>query len=116
MKLGINNFSIKWKSLKYEMKWNVEYCENKSRLCVFILRTNARSVGMSLPQTTCDKINSLRTDVEQFHSSMDIWALTPSLNCECSFSKQTTDHVPIACSKHWAPHEAQCLTVLENET
>ena len=30
-------------------RWNAEYCENTSRLCVFILKTSARPVGMSLP-------------------------------------------------------------------
>ena len=30
-------------------KWNAEYWENTSRLCVFIPRTSARPVGMSFP-------------------------------------------------------------------
>ena len=32
-------------------KWKVEYCENTSMLCVFIPRTSARPVEMSLLQT-----------------------------------------------------------------
>ena len=32
-------------------KWNVEYCENTFRLRVFISRTSARPVGISLPRT-----------------------------------------------------------------
>ena len=30
-------------------KWNVEYCENASRLHVFVPKTSARPVGMGLP-------------------------------------------------------------------
>ena len=70
-------------SEKTNYKWNAEYCENASRLRVFIPRTEnacrirvfiprigARPVGMSLPQAVWVKLNRLRTGAEQFHSSM----------------------------------------------
>ena len=44
-RLGIRAF--KWKNYR----WNTEYCENTSRLRVFIFRTSARVVGMSFPRT-----------------------------------------------------------------
>ena len=31
-------------------KWNAEYCENSSRLCVFVPRTSAKPVGKGLSQ------------------------------------------------------------------
>ena len=51
-------------------RWNAEYCENISRLRVFIPRTSARRAGMSLPRTGWVKLNCLQTSVEQFHSSI----------------------------------------------
>ena len=51
-------------------KWNVEYCENASRLRAFVLETGARPVGMDLPQAAWVKLNHLQTGVGQFHSSM----------------------------------------------
>ena len=42
-RLGIN--ASEWTNYR----WNVEYCENTSRLFVFIPRTSARPVGVSLP-------------------------------------------------------------------
>ena len=72
-------------------KWNAKYCENTFRLCVFITRSSARPVGMSLPQTAWVKLNRLRTGVERFHSSMHKWGLAPSPNCECGASKHARD-------------------------
>ena len=51
-------------------KWNAEYCENASRLRVFVPETGARFVGMSLPRAAWVKLNRLRTGVGRFHSSM----------------------------------------------
>ena len=97
-------------------KWNAEYCENTSKLCVFIPRTSARSVGMSLLRTAWVKFNQLWTGVGQFHSSMHKWNLAPSPNCECSTYEQTADQVLIACPIHRAPHGARGLAVLDDET
>ena len=97
-------------------KWNAEYCENTSRLRVFIPRTSARPVGMSLPRTAWVKLNRLRTGVGRFHLSMHKWGLAPSPNCECGVSEQTVDHVLIACPIHWAPHGSRGLKVLDDET
>ena len=72
-------------------KWNAEYCENVSRLRVFVPRTDARPVGMGLPRAAWVKLNRLRTGVGRFHSSMHKWGLAPSPNCECSASEQTAD-------------------------
>ena len=87
-------------------KWNTEYCENASRLHAFVPRTDARPVGMGLPQAAWVKLNRLQTGVGRFHSSMHKWGLTPSPNCECGASEQTTDHVLTACSIHRSPHGA----------
>ena len=57
-----------------------------------------------------------KTDVGRFHSSMHKWGLALSPNCECDASEQTADHVLTACPKHWAPHKARGLTVLDDET
>ena len=108
--LGICNF--KWTNYR----WHVKYCENKSRLHVYIPRNSARPVRMSLPQTVMVKLYHLQTDVGQFHLSMHKWGLTPSPNCECGTSEQTTDHILIAYLIHWAPHGAQGMIVLDNET
>ena len=52
----------------------------------------------------------------RFHSAMHKWGLAPSPNCKCGASEQTADHVLTACPIHWAPHGAQGLTVLDDET
>ena len=97
-------------------KWNMEYCENASRLRAFVPQTGARPVGMGLPQAAWVKLNCLRTGVGQFHSFMHKWGLAPSPNCECGASEQTADHVVTACPIHWAPHGAQGLMVFNDET
>ena len=51
-------------------RWNVEYCENTSRLRVFIPGTNGSPVGINLFRTAWVKLNRLQTSVEQFHLSM----------------------------------------------
>ena len=97
-------------------KWKTEYCENASRIHVFVPGTGARPVGMGLPRATWVKLNCLRTGVGRFHSSMHKWGLAPSPNCECGASEQTSDHVVTACPIHRAPHGARGLTVLDDET
>ena len=97
-------------------KWKTVYCENASRLRVFVPETSARPVGMGLPRVAWVKLNRLRTGVGRFHSSMHKWGLAPSPNCECGSSEQTADHVLIACPIHRAPHGARGLTVLDDET
>ena len=97
-------------------KWNTEYCENSSRLRVFVPETGSRPVGMGLPRVAWVKLNRLQTGVGQFHFSMHKWGLAPSPNCECDASEQTADHVLTACFIHRAPHGARGLTVLDDET
>ena len=63
---GLDIRASQWKNYK----WNAEYCENTSRLRVFISRTSAKPVGMSLPRTAWVKLNILRTSIPQFHSFM----------------------------------------------
>ena len=89
------------------------YCDT-SRLRVFIPRTSARPVGVSLPRTLWVELNRLRTGVGRFHSYMHKWGLAASTNCECGTVEQTPDHVPIVCPIYWAPHGARGLTVLDN--
>ena len=85
-------------------KWNAEYCENTSRLRVFIPRTSARPVGMSFPRAAWVKLNRLRTGVEQFHSSRHKWGFASSPKCDCG--EQTADHVLIAAYiEHHTEHE-----------
>ena len=90
-------------------KWNAEYCENASRLRVFVRRTGARPVEMSLLRAPWVKLNRLRIGVGQFHSCMRKWGLAPSPNCERGASEQTANHVLIACHMHRAPHGTQGL-------
>ena len=97
-------------------KWITDYCENASRLRVFVLRTGARSVGMGLSRAVWVKLNRLRTGVGRFHSSMHKWGLAPSPNCECGASEQTADHILTACPIYRASHGARGLTVLDDET
>ena len=97
-------------------KWKTNYCENTSRLRVFVPETGARPVGMGLPRVAWVKLNRLRTGVGRFHSSMHEWGLAPSPNRECGASEQTADHVLIACPIHRAPHGTRGLTVLDDET
>ena len=100
-------------------KWKKEYCENASRLRVFVPGTGARPVGMGLPRATWVKLNCLRTGVGRFHLCMHkshLRMLAPSMNCECGASEQTLDHVLTACPIHRAPHGARGLTVLDDET
>ena len=78
-------------------KWKTEYCEDASRLRVFVPGTSARPVRMGLPQVAWVKLNRLWTGVKQFHSSMHRWGLAASPNCECGASEQTADHVLTAC-------------------
>ena len=97
-------------------KKNTEYCKNASKLRAFVPETGARPVVMGLPRAAWVKLNRLRTGVGRFHSSMHKWGLAPSPNCECGASEQTADHVLTACPIHRAPHGAQDLTVLDDET
>ena len=97
-------------------EWKAEYCKNASRLCVLVPWTGVRPVGMGLPQAAWVKLNCLQTGVGRFHLSMHKWGLGPSPNCECGASEQTVDHVLTACPMHWAPHGAQGLMVLDDET
>ena len=97
-------------------KWNAEYSENSSRLRVFVPRTGARPVGMGLSRPAWLKLNHLRTGVGRFHPSMHKWGLVPSPNCQCGAAEQTADHILIACLIYRAPHGAQVLTVLDDET
>ena len=97
-------------------KWKTEYCKNASRLRAFVPKTGSRPVGMGLPRAAWVKLNRLQTGVGRFHSSMHKWGLAPSPNCECGASDQTADHVLTACPIHQAPHGAQGLTVLDDET
>ena len=97
-------------------KWNAEYCENISRLSVFIPKTRARPVGVSLPRAAWVKLNRLRTDFGQFYLFMHKWGIAPSPNCECGTAEQTAYHVLIACSIHWALRGAGGLTGLDDKT
>ena len=97
-------------------KWKTEYCENASRLRVFVPETCARPVGMGLPRAAWVKLNRLLTSVGRFYLFMHKWGLAPLPNCERGASEQTADHVLTACLIHRAPHEARGLTVLDNET
>ena len=97
-------------------KWKTKYCENSFRLRVFVSRTGARPVGMSLSQAAWVKLNRLRTGVGRFHSSMHKWGLASSPKRECGTSEQIADHVLIACPIHRAPHGTRGLTVLDDET
>ena len=97
-------------------KLKTEYCENVSRLLVFVPGTGFRLVGMGLPRAAWVKLNRLRTGVGRFHSSLNRCGLAPSPNCECGASEQTADHVLTACPIHRAPHGARGLTVLDDET
>ena len=108
-RLGI--CTSKWKNYK----WNAEYCENASRLCVFVPETGARLVGMGLSRAAWVKLNRLWTGVGRFHLSMHKWGLAPSPNGECGASEQTTDHVLTACPIHQAPHGVRGLTVLNDK-
>ena len=73
-RLGIR--ASEWKN----HKWKTEYCENASRLRVFVPGTDARPVWMGLPRKAWVKLNRLRTGVVQFHLSMYKWGLVPSPN------------------------------------
>ena len=97
-------------------KWKTEYCENASRLRVFMPKTGARPVGMGLPRVARAKINRLRTDVGRFHSSVHKWDLAPSPNCECGASEQTAEYVLTACPTHRALHGVRGPMVLDDET
>ena len=97
-------------------KWKTEYCENASRFRAFVPETGARPVGMSLPRAAWVKLNRLRIGVGRFHLSIHKWGLAPSPNCECGASQQTADHVLTTCPIHRAPHGAQGMTVLDDET
>ena len=98
-------------------KWKTEYCENVSRLCVFVPETGARPVGMALPRAAWVKLNCLRTVVGRFHSSMHKWGLAPSSNCECGASEQTADHVLNSVPyTSGTTYGARGLTVLDDET
>ena len=109
---GLGIRASEWKNYK----WKAEYCENASRLRVFVPRTGARPVGIGLPRAAGVKLNRLRTGVGRFHSTMHKWGLAPSPNCECGASEQTADHILTACFIHRASHGARRLTVSDDET
>ena len=88
-------------------KWKTEFCNNASRIRVFVPRTVARPIGMSLPRAAWVKLSRLRTGVGRFHSSMHKWGLAPSPNCECGAAEQIADYVLTTCPVHRAPHGAR---------
>ena len=108
---GLGFRASEWKNYK----WNAEYCENASRLRVFVPGTGARPVWIGLPRATWVKLNRLRTGVGRFHLSMHKWGLAPSPNCECGAPEQTADHVLTACAIH-RTNEARGLTVLDDKS
>ena len=97
-------------------KWKMEYCEGASRLHAFVPGTSGRPDGMGLPRAAWVKPNFLWIGAGCFHLSMHKWGLAPSPNSKCGASEQTADHVLTACPIHRAPHRAQGLTVLDDET
>ena len=97
-------------------KWKMEYCENASRLRVFVPGTGSRLVEMGLPRAAWVKLNRLFIGVGRYHSSMHKWGLATSPNCECGAFEQTADHVLTACPIHRAPHGARGLRVLDDKT
>ena len=109
---GLGICASEWKN----HKWKTEYCKNASRFRAFVPRTGATPAGIGLPRAAWVKLNRLRTGVGRFHLSMHKSGLAPSPNCKCGASEQTTDHVLTACPIHRAPHGAQGLTVLDDET
>ena len=70
---GLGIFAFEWTN----HKWNAKYCENTSRVRIFLPKISIRSVGMGLFQTSCVKLNRLRTGVGQFHSFMHKCGLAP---------------------------------------
>ena len=82
--------------------WNAEHCESSSKLRVFVPRTGTRPAEMGLSRAAWVKLNSLRTGVGRFHSSMHKWGLVLSPNCECGAAKQTADHVPYTLGTTWS--------------
>ena len=76
-----------WHSEWTNHKWKTEYCENASRLHVFVARIGARSVGMGLPRAALIKLDRLPIGVGRFYSSMHKWGLVPLPNCECGASE-----------------------------
>ena len=81
-------------------RWNAGYCDNTSNLRVFIPRTSARPVEMSLSRTAWLWFNRLRTNDGRFHLSSHKWGLAPLPNCDCGASEQAADHVLMAYSIH----------------
>ena len=99
-----------------EITNGTKYCENASRLRVFVPRTGARLVGMGLPRAAWVKLNRLWTcwAIPFVHAQM---GSPPLPNCECGASEQTADHVlTVYHILHRAPHGARDLTVLDDET
>ena len=70
-------------------KWKTEYCENASRLRVFMPGTGAKPVGIGLPRAAWVGLNRLQIGVGRFHSSMHRLGLAPSPNCECGAYEQS---------------------------
>ena len=97
-------------------KWNADYLESTSRVRAFIPRVSSRSLGMSLPRTSCVRLNRLRSSVERFHSSMYKWSLAPSPNCECVATEQTADHVISSCLIHHVSKGTRGLQVFDDVT
>ena len=96
--------------------WNSDYLESTSRAHAFIPRVSSRSLGMSLPRTSCVRLNRLRTGVGHFHSSMYKWDIAPSPNCECGATEKTADHVISSCLIHHVPRRTRGLQVLNDTT
>ena len=91
-------------------KWKKKYCENASRLCVFVPGRVPGLLGWAYPEqlglssTACGLVLG---DSICHASQMDKWGLAPSPNCECGASEQTADHVLTACPiiGHHMEHE-----------
>ena len=99
-RLGIRVFE--WTNYK----WKTEYCENASRLRVFVPGTGSRPVGMGLTRAAWLKLNRLRIGVGRFHFSMHKWGLAPLPKLRvwrlCANCKPCTNSVPYTSASHGA--------------
>ena len=95
--LGIR--AAQWTNLT----WDSEYSKSMSALGVYIPGVSTRPIGMSLTRRAWVKLNRLRTGVGRFGSSMHRRGLASLAKCECGASKQTADHIILACPTRRAP-------------
>ena len=89
-----------------------------------ILHARNKDAPLCLPQkiewqvliNEISRLNCLRSGVEHFRSSLRNWNVATTVACECSLRNQTANRIATDFPFYSAPHGANELILLDNDT